>query len=107
MLESQSKKFAEGGEITPEYSFKTPTNEKTKLNYLQQVLVRTKGFKQFFGDWELAAEKFLSDGILKQQLELINYKFDDKSIVVNHVENRDNVNNIIKSVGPKYRLPPL
>lgn len=61
-IENQPNKYAEGGNISSEYSFKTPTGEKSKLSYLQQVLVRTKGFKQFFGDWELAAENFLSDG---------------------------------------------
>ena len=57
-----SKRFAEGGTIDPVYSFKTPTGEPSRLTYLQQVLVRTKGFKDFFGDWELAAKNYLVDG---------------------------------------------
>lgn len=45
-----------------DYGFSTPTGDKTRLTYLQQVLVRTKGFKDFFGDWEAAAKAFLADG---------------------------------------------
>lgn len=45
-----------------EFGFKTPTGQPTRLTYLQQVLVRTKGFKDFFGDWETAAKDFLRDG---------------------------------------------
>lgn len=56
-----SKTFAEGGEIDPIFSFNTPTGEKSRLSYLQQVLVRTKSFKEFFGDWESAAKNFLRD----------------------------------------------
>lgn len=56
-----SAKFADGGAIDPVFSFKTPTGEPSRLTYLQQVLVRTKAFKDFFGDWELAAKKFLLD----------------------------------------------
>lgn len=62
-----SKKYAEGGTIDPIFSFKTPTREASRLTYLQQVLVRTKGFKDFFGDWEGAAKSFLLDG--KQNFE--------------------------------------
>ena len=58
---SITKKFAEGGTIDPVFSFKTPTGEPSRLNYLQQVLVRTQGFKNFFGDWESAAKNFLKD----------------------------------------------
>lgn len=58
---SITKKFAEGGTIDPVFSFKTPTGEPSRLNYLQQVLVRTQGFKNFFGDWESAANNFLKD----------------------------------------------
>jgi hypothetical protein len=56
------KKYADGGSIDPIFSFKTPTGEASRLTYLQQVLVRTKGFKEFFGDWEYAAKSFLIDG---------------------------------------------
>ena len=61
-LESITKKYAEGGKIDEIFSFKTPTGEKSKLNYVQQVLVRTTAFKNWFGDWEKAAIKYLSDG---------------------------------------------
>lgn len=56
-----TKKYAQGGEIHEIYSFKTPTGEKSRLTYLQQVLVRTSGFKEFFGDWEMAAKSYLLD----------------------------------------------
>lgn len=56
-----SSKYANGGNITPIFSFETPTKQKSSLTYLQQVLVRTKAFKQFFGDWETAAKRFLAD----------------------------------------------
>ncbi len=56
-----SKKYAQGGEIHEIYSFQTPTGEKSRLTYLQQVLVRTNGFKEFFGDWEMAAKSYLLD----------------------------------------------
>jgi hypothetical protein len=46
----------------PIFSFKTPTGERTRLNYIQQVLVRTSKFKAFFGDWEMAARSFIADG---------------------------------------------
>ena len=54
-------KMADGGEIAPLYSFTTPTGATSKLNYIQQVLVRTKAFKEYFGDWELAAKKMNLD----------------------------------------------
>lgn len=57
-----SKKFASGGSIDPVFSFKTPTGEPSKLTYLQQVLVRTKAFKDFFGDWEMAAIRYILSG---------------------------------------------
>jgi hypothetical protein len=53
--------MAEGGEVSALYSFKTPTGEPSKLTYVQQVLVRTKAFKQYFGDWETAAKRYLLD----------------------------------------------
>jgi DNA-binding phage protein len=60
-LSEISKKYAEGGTIDPIFSFKTPTGETSRLSYLQQVLVRTKGFKEYFGDWEQSAKLFLGD----------------------------------------------
>ncbi len=48
-----------GGTTDPMFNFVTPTKEKSELSYLQQVLVRLKGFKDFFGDWETAAKNFL------------------------------------------------
>ena len=60
-LSEISAKYANGGSITPIFQFNTPTGEKSSLTYLQQVLVRTKAFKTFFGDWEGAAKRFLAD----------------------------------------------
>jgi hypothetical protein len=53
--------YARGGNLE-EYEFNTPTGYNSKLSYLQQVLVRTKAFKNWFGDWEIAARTFLLDG---------------------------------------------
>ena len=55
------EKFKNGGGIDETFSFKTPTGEPSRLTYLQQVLVRTKAFKTWFGDWETAAKNFLKD----------------------------------------------
>jgi ribosomal protein S18 acetylase RimI-like enzyme len=54
--------YANGGTIDMIYKMNTPTKEPTKLNYIQQILVRTKEFKAWFGDWERAAQNFLMDG---------------------------------------------
>jgi len=73
-----SDKYAKGGSIAPIFSFTTPTGEKSTLTYLQQVLVRTKSFKQFFGDWEKAAKNFLADN--KQNFAK---HFQDVSVIMN------------------------
>ena len=65
------EKFENGGGIDETFSFKTPTGEPSRLTYLQQVLVRTKAFKNWFGDWETAAKNFLKDN--KQNFN-IHYK---------------------------------
>lgn len=54
--------YANGGTIDMIYKMNTPTKEPTKLNYIQQILVRTKEFKAWFGDWERSAQNFLMDG---------------------------------------------
>jgi hypothetical protein len=54
--------YENGGEIDEIFHFTTPTGERSKLTYIQQVLVRTSAFKNWFGDWEKAAKRFLSDG---------------------------------------------
>jgi hypothetical protein len=54
-------KYADGGSVEPTYTLNTPSGEKSKLTYLQQVLVRTSIFKKFFGDWEGAAKRYLAD----------------------------------------------
>jgi hypothetical protein len=55
--DSITKMYEEGGKVET-FEFSTPTGKTSKLNYLQQVLVRTKAFKNFFGDWELAARNY-------------------------------------------------
>jgi hypothetical protein len=45
------------------YTIKTPTGEPSKLTYIQQMLVRTSAFKEFFGDWEDAAKKYIANPI--------------------------------------------
>jgi hypothetical protein len=53
--------YARGGNLEA-FEFNTPTGVESKLSYLQQVLVRTKAFKNWFGDWELAARIYLLNG---------------------------------------------
>jgi hypothetical protein len=53
--------YARGGNLEA-YEFNTPTGIESNLSYVQQVLVRTRAFKNWFGDWELAARTFLLDG---------------------------------------------
>jgi hypothetical protein len=53
--------YAKGGNLEA-YEFNTPTGLESNLSYVQQVLVRTRAFKNWFGDWELAARTFLLDG---------------------------------------------
>jgi hypothetical protein len=53
--------YAKGGNLEA-FEFNTPTGVESKLSYLQQVLVRTKAFKNWFGDWELAARIYLLNG---------------------------------------------
>lgn len=45
-----------------EFVQKTPTGVKSKLNYLQQILVRSKPFKDWFGDWETASKNYIANG---------------------------------------------
>jgi len=54
-------KYAGGGGIEPTYTLNTPSGDKSRLTYLQQVLVRTSAFKKFFGDWETASKNYLAD----------------------------------------------
>ena len=52
--------YARGGKLEA-YEFNTPTGKESKLSYVQQVLVRTKSFKNWFGDWEIASRAYLLD----------------------------------------------
>jgi hypothetical protein len=61
-LIEMEKKMAGGGVLgLPSFQMKTPNGKQSKLTYVQQILVRTQGFKDWFGDWESAAKKFLKD----------------------------------------------
>jgi len=53
--------YADGGEIEEIFVFETPSGERSKLTYIQQVLIRTSAFKKWFGDWELAGRRFVKD----------------------------------------------
>lgn len=54
-------KMAKGGEVKALFKMDTPTGEPSKLTYIQQLLVRTKAFKEWFGDWESFANKILNE----------------------------------------------
>lgn len=57
------RKMERGGSLDA-YTFKidTPTGNPSKLSYIQQVLVRTTKFKEWFGDWERSARLFIDNG---------------------------------------------
>lgn len=57
------RKMERGGSIAS-YAFKinTPTGVPTKLTYIQQLLVRTTKFKEWFGDWEKGARAYIDSG---------------------------------------------
>ena len=76
--------MAKGGELEKKFSFTTPTGEPSKLTYLQQVLVRTKAFKTYFGDWETAAKYYLhnSDKPNADQAEVFKKYYDGVSKVL-------------------------
>jgi hypothetical protein len=51
------------------FEFKTITGEPTKLNYLQQCIVRSNNFKNWFGDWQREA---IVNGIVTPQVTNLN-----------------------------------
>lgn len=57
------RKMERGGSIDS-YSFEmnTPSGVPTKLSYIQQLLVRTTSFKEWFGDWEKAGKLYVESG---------------------------------------------
>jgi len=59
--ENAIKKMALGGETSILFKIDTPTGAPSKLTYIQQLLVRTKAFKEWFGDWENFANKVVQD----------------------------------------------
>ena len=61
-FEDIKRMYDDGGTIDEIFSFKTPSGEKSKLTYIQQVLVRTSAFKNYFGDWEIAGKRYIKDG---------------------------------------------
>jgi hypothetical protein len=54
-------KMAKGGALGASFKINTPTGAPSKLTYIQQLLVRTKAFKEWFGDWENVANRIVSD----------------------------------------------
>ena len=63
-LKKDDNKTEEKPKETSDFEFvqKTPTGVKSKLNYLQQILVRSKPFKDWFGDWETASKNYIANG---------------------------------------------
>ena len=68
--------YAKGGNLEA-FEFNTPTGVESKLSYLQQVLVRTKAFKNWFGDWELAARTYL----LNDKIDFNKYYYGVSKVV--------------------------
>jgi hypothetical protein len=62
-------KMADGGNIdVSKFGFKTPTGNPSKLTYLQQILVRTKAFKEWFGNWESVAKEIVAENLLNNNM---------------------------------------
>ena len=60
-------KMADGGNIdVSKFGFKTPTGKPSKLTYMQQILVRTKAFKEWFGDWEAVGKEVIAKDLLNE-----------------------------------------
>lgn len=60
-------KMADGGNIdVSKFGFKTPTGRPSKLSYMQQILVRTKAFKEWFGDWEAIGKEVMAKDLLNE-----------------------------------------
>jgi hypothetical protein len=81
------RKMERGGSIES-YAFEmqTPTGKKSKLTYVQQLLVRTTSFKEWFGDWEKAAEKYVGSGKHTQVLSALDVM---KDVLKERVGNAD------------------
>lgn len=60
-LENLHRKMEKGGPMPTGYVLDTPTGRPTELNFIEQILVRSSAFKNWFGDWEKAAESFLKN----------------------------------------------
>ena len=56
-------KMAKGGSLEASFKINTPTGATSKLTYIQQLLVRTKAFKEWFGDWEDFANQVVESRI--------------------------------------------
>jgi len=48
-----------GGKVSTAFEIATPTGAKSKLTYVEQLIVRTTAFKNWFGDWEQAAKIYI------------------------------------------------
>lgn len=78
-------KMADGGNVdVSKFSFKTPTGKPSKLTYLQQILVRTKAFKEWFGDWESVAKEVVAENLLNNNTtdDVLFTKYKDCSKIV-------------------------
>jgi hypothetical protein len=57
------RKMERGGSIDSyAFTINTPTGRPSALTYVQQLLVRTTKFKEWFGDWEKAAKVYIESG---------------------------------------------
>jgi hypothetical protein len=74
------RKMERGGSLR-EYTFRidTPTGNPSKLSYIQQILVRTTKFKEWFGDWERSARLFIDNGFENETSKVL-YDFIKKKI---------------------------
>ena len=72
-------KMANGGTLEASFKINTPTGATSKLTYIQQLLVRTKAFKEWFGDWEDFANQVVQSRIkeeLKDSEEMLKKRYD-------------------------------
>jgi hypothetical protein len=78
------RKMERGGSIDSyAFTINTPTGRPSALTYVQQLLVRTTKFKEWFGDWEKAAKVYLQSvkyDILLDAFEVIKTELDNRLI---------------------------
>ena len=78
------RKMERGGSIDSyAFTINTPTGKPSALTYVQQLLVRTTKFKEWFGDWEKAAKVYLQSekyAIVVDAFEVIKRELDNRLI---------------------------